>query len=489
MRVGGDELGFARLEQRPGERSDGIAVSAEKTCRGDLQLPASPGCSACCSGVGKERRRPLRMCEHRQHSGGLEALARAEDLLHPVFVPALERALEQGGVEAVEPVPAQIVIAVRNGRVDFEADADPELLAFQQLCKPCRIRADELLAFFRQREVVVHVWRDVDERRPSGGGEAAELDSLVDRLHAVVTGRDHVRVDVDEAGGHAWKLSRSNVSSARACAAGRTAYDPGMRRAFAIGIATALAATVIAGSVTGPAASSARGQSFDDVARSGLVWRGHRFHDVASFSRWLRRHGTTYAAWARRHVVLSLALWQHVLCAPSCDTALAGRELRSWNPHVRCRPLLTTIPRLLGNRRSALGGATEAGGVVQPHLTGRRKRALSPPCLVGAATPTFVELDGGQISTDFLPPADGDRVFNVTDAARTELPEPMRTMHIEIDGTWRSAGVAPSAVIPPVGARVDLQGYVYWDSEHTDEAWHSFSGWELHPLAAWRLAR
>jgi hypothetical protein len=28
--------------------------------------------------------------------------------------------------------------------------------------------------------------------------------------------------------------------------------------------------------------------------------------------------------------------------------------------------------------------------------------------------------------------------------------------------------------------------FVYWDPEHTDEEWHSFSGWELHPLAAWR---
>lgn len=260
----------------------------------------------------------------------------------------------------------------------------------------------------------------------------------------------------------------------------------GMRRALAIAIATALGASFIAGSGAGPTVSSAEGQSFDQVARDGLLWHGHRFHGVGPFGRWLRRHGTTYAHWARRHPDLSLGLWQHVLCPETCGAALAGRRLRSSNPHVQCRPLLTTLPRLLGTRRSALGGATEAGGVLQPHLAGESKRALSPPCLVGAATPTFVEVDGVQISADFGAPPDGDRVFNATDASRDDLPEPMRTIHVEIDGTWRSAGFAPSTAIPPVGARVDLQGYVYWDSDHTDEAWHSFSGWELHPLASWR---
>ena len=91
-----------------------------------------------------------------------------------------------------------------------------------------------------------------------------------------------------------------------------------------------------------------------------------------------------------------------------------------------------------------------------------------------------------QITADLGSPPDGDRVFNVTDPMRLDLPEHMRTIHLEISGTWRDAGVAPSTVLPPVGSRVDVQGFLYWDSEHTDEAWHSFSGWELHPLAAWR---
>jgi hypothetical protein len=273
------------------------------------------------------------------------------------------------------------------------------------------------------------------------------------------------------------------------CTDPSTAYDSPMRRLIGVGLAAMLAGAVIASSAAVSTAPFASRQSFNDVAVGGLVWRGHRFLAVTSFSRWLRRHGTTYRAWALRHPTLSLGLWQHVLCQPRCAAALAGRRLRSWNPHVQCRPLLTSVARLVGSQRSTFGGATEAGGALQPHFTGEAKRALKLPCLIGDATPTFVELDGLQISADFPPPADGDRVFNATDAARDDLPEPMRTMHIEIDGTWRRAGIAPPTGLPAVGATVDLQGYVYWDPEHTDEAWHSFSGWELHPLASWRLTR
>ena len=235
-----------------------------------------------------------------------------------------------------------------------------------------------------------------------------------------------------------------------------------------------------------PARPLAPPQSFVDVAVNGLVWRGHRFLEVGSFSAWLRRHGTTYPAWARRHATLSLGLWQHVACPPRCAAALAGRRRRSWNPHTRCTPILTTIPRLIGSRQSPLGGASEASGLLQPHLTGVSRRALNLPCLLRGARPTFAEIDGLQISADLGSPPDGDRVFNVTDPKRLDLPEPMRTIHLEISGTWRAAGVAPSTMIPPLGALVDVQGFFYWDPEHTDEQWHSFSGWELHPLAAWR---
>jgi len=63
----------------------------------------------------------------------------------------------------------------------------------------------------------------------------------------------------------------------------------------------------------------------------------------------------------------------------------------------------------------------------------------------------------------------------------------MKTIHVEIDGTWFEAGVAPP-LLPPLGTRIDVQGFVYWDPDHVDRPGHSYSGWELHPLAAWRPA-
>src|SRR5205807_5068978 len=37
----------------------------------------------------------------------------------------------------------------------------------------------------------------------------------------------------------------------------------------------------------------------------------------------------------------------------------------------------------------------------------------------------------------------------------------------------------------------DIQGFVYWDpnnNDHFADEWHSYSGWEIHPLTAWRIA-
>ena len=52
---------------------------------------------------------------------------------------------------------------------------------------------------------------------------------------------------------------------------------------------------------------------------------------------------------------------------------------------------------------------------------------------------------------------------------------------------WIAAKVAPP-FLPAVGTHIDIQGFVFWDPAHTDVASHSFSGWELHPVAAWRPA-
>src|SRR6266568_5786133 len=116
---------------------------------------------------------------------------------------------------------------------------------------------------------------------------------------------------------------------------------------------------------------------------------------------------------------------------------------------------------MIGSRRSPLGGATEVGGLLQLHLTGTRRGALDLPCFTRSATPSLVEIHNVQITADLGSPPDGDRVLDVTDPTRLDLSEQMPAIHLEISGTWRSAGVAPVTALPPVGSRVDVQGFVY----------------------------
>jgi hypothetical protein len=38
---------------------------------------------------------------------------------------------------------------------------------------------------------------------------------------------------------------------------------------------------------------------------------------------------------------------------------------------------------------------------------------------------------------------------------------------------------------PKAGARIVLIGIVYWDDDHVGEAWHGYTGWEIHPVLSW----
>lgn len=82
--------------------------------------------------------------------------------------------------------------------------------------------------------------------------------------------------------------------------------------------------------------------------------------------------------------------------------------------------------------------------------------------------------------------SDGDWVVNLT-SSRGGTADPLKTIHVEEDTVWLAAGVAPP-LLPAMGTRIDAQGFVFWDPLHVTEAYHSFSGWELHALTAWRPA-
>jgi hypothetical protein len=160
--------------------------------------------------------------------------------------------------------------------------------------------------------------------------------------------------------------------------------------------------------------------------------------------------------------------------------------LTSWSPHVHCTPVRTTIPEILGSEENPQHGATEVGGRFQPHLRGGgQQHLLDPPCEIGG-TPTFVEVDDVIITRAPNRSSDGDDSTNLTQADRPDISNPyMKTLHVEIDGTWISADVAPPLWPTELGTRIDVQGFVFWDPAHVNDAWHQYSGWELHPIAAW----
>lgn len=168
--------------------------------------------------------------------------------------------------------------------------------------------------------------------------------------------------------------------------------------------------------------------------------------------------------------------------APHVTTAAVA--LKSWNSHVVCVPVLTTLSKVLGTQRSPLGGATLAGGGFKPGIPDRR--STNPPCAV-AGVPTLVELHKVTVGTCAKINTDGDWTCELKDPSiPATVPADFHSIHIEIDGNFRAKGWAPS--IPPGGTLIDVQGFVFWDPDHVTAAFHHHSGWELHSFIAWRLA-
>ncbi len=156
----------------------------------------------------------------------------------------------------------------------------------------------------------------------------------------------------------------------------------------------------------------------------------------------------------------------------------------SWNPHVRCWATLTSITAVLGRARNPSGGATFDGGGFTPGIPA--KNTATPPCRSHGVW-EYVEIHSVRVRLEFSRglDGDGDRVGWLADP--TQPLGPTTQIHGEISQGFIAAGSAPTA--PPNDALVDIQGFVYWDPEHVSKDWHQFTGWEVHPLTAWRWAR
>ncbi len=42
---------------------------------------------------------------------------------------------------------------------------------------------------------------------------------------------------------------------------------------------------------------------------------------------------------------------------------------------------------------------------------------------------------------------------------------------------------------PVRGTQISITGVVYWDDAHVSEAWHGYTGWEIHPVLAWSVSQ
>jgi hypothetical protein len=213
------------------------------------------------------------------------------------------------------------------------------------------------------------------------------------------------------------------------------------------------------------------------------------------------RKGSRVRVTARPAMGFGLGSWSGA-CAGrgSCTVALGRPRVVSarfaplprdvsWNAHTRCKPAVTSVAAIVGSVQTPEAGAAESGGRFQPHFRGDAdKRKLEPPCALGA-TPTLVEIDDVVVVGEpFEHVEDGDYTGQLEDPNRKDVDNAyLKRIYAEMDGVWADAHVAP---LPPpaVGQHVDVQGFVFWDTGHTHEAWHSFSGWELHTLSAWRPA-
>src|SRR5712691_2556376 len=210
----------------------------------------------------------------------------------------------------------------------------------------------------------------------------------------------------------------------------------------------------------------------------------------------------------------------------------------SWNPLVSCSsPWIVRITDITDNMT---GSASLTNSIFNPGITspvGVAKRWLTPgstppgwvspgpPCTITNSHGTvavFVEIDGilrpsitnedcaGNYDTVNGGSSNGgsycDSTFNLYDRAvvpnystsctSSTDPTCYGRIHSEIDHDWKAATYCGSSTTCDDGALgsqtttstlLDVQGFIFWDPGNLNQAWHSFNGWEIHPLTAWRV--
>jgi PKD repeat protein len=210
----------------------------------------------------------------------------------------------------------------------------------------------------------------------------------------------------------------------------------------------------------------------------------------------------------------------------------------SWNPKVPCSsPWIVRVTDITDN---LTGSSSLSNSIFNPGITspvGTAKRWLTPgntpagwvspgpPCTITNSHGTvamFVEIDGvkrvdlvNEDCTNTFDAVNGggsnggsscDSTFNFYDPAVlpnysgscTSASDPTcyGRIHSEVDHDWKAAKYCGTSTTcddaalssqTTTSTLIDFQGFIYWDPGNLNQAWHSFSGWEIHPLTAWRV--
>jgi len=210
----------------------------------------------------------------------------------------------------------------------------------------------------------------------------------------------------------------------------------------------------------------------------------------------------------------------------------------SWNPRVSCSPAIVKISDITANSTGSTSYSTSPFSPGLTSQTGSAKRWLTagstppgwvspgPPCTItdkqGKVVSIFVEIDNVRVTSAFVAETDCSSTFNTVNGGGaystggskcdvtsnllssatnsctgTTDPGCWQRLHVEFDQDWQGASYCGSgsvcdtsqarSQIVGMSTYIDVQGFVYWDPDHVSDSWHSYSGWELHPLTAWRL--
>lgn len=178
----------------------------------------------------------------------------------------------------------------------------------------------------------------------------------------------------------------------------------------------------------------------------------------------------------------------------SISSTCNRQKPRSWNPRVPGTPRIVTAAQI-------------HDGKTFKELDGRGNSACCPPDEWKRATPNkwmaehpdyFVQVNKLKVLT--VDPGDGDecslngKTFHdrhVVVRSADDSIGPQFT--IEFDRCWCAQNLIDCGTYPKPDQIIDVQGFVTWDGPSLsifapDLRPNNVSGWEIHPLTAWKLS-